>query len=51
MDSNMFLASMNFDLGEDVAAIREVAHSWAQNRLKPMAADRGKRGNSSSSIF
>ncbi len=34
----MFLASMTFDLGEDVEALREVVHRWAQERLKPMAA-------------
>ncbi|CUH33026.1 Acyl-CoA dehydrogenase [Jannaschia seosinensis] len=34
----MFNASMNFDLGEDVAALREMVHRWAQDRVKPMAA-------------
>ncbi len=34
----MFLASMRFDLGEDVHALREMAHRWAQERVKPMAA-------------
>ncbi len=34
----MFTASMTFDLGEDVAALRETVHAWAQERLKPMAA-------------
>ncbi|MFA7432489.1 MAG: isovaleryl-CoA dehydrogenase [Gemmobacter sp.] len=34
----MFTASMNFDLGEDVAALRETVHRWAQERLRPMAA-------------
>ncbi len=34
----MFTASMRFDLGEDVAALRESVQRWAQERLKPMAA-------------
>lgn len=35
--------AMNFDLGEDVNALREMVHSWAQSRVKPMAeaVDRG----------
>ena len=39
----MFTQSMAFDLGEDVAALREMVHAWAQARVKPMAAeiDRG----------
>jgi isovaleryl-CoA dehydrogenase len=35
----MFRASMNFDLGEDIAALRETVHAWAQDRLKPRAAE------------
>ena len=35
----MFNASMQFDLGEDVAAMREMVHRWAQERVKPMAAE------------
>ncbi|MEM8579443.1 MAG: isovaleryl-CoA dehydrogenase [Pseudomonadota bacterium] len=35
----MFTQSMTFDLGEDVNALREVAHRWAQDRVKPMAAE------------
>ena len=34
----MFLGSMTFDLGEDVAALRDTVHGWAQERVKPMAA-------------
>ncbi len=34
----MFYASMQFDLGEDVNALRDMVHDWAQTRLKPMAA-------------
>ncbi len=34
----MFTSSMAFDLGEDVNALREMVHRWAQERVKPMAA-------------
>jgi isovaleryl-CoA dehydrogenase len=34
----MFLHSMKFDLGDDVNALREMVHRWAQDRVKPMAA-------------
>ena len=33
----MFTATMRFDLGEDVAALRETVHAWAQERVKPRA--------------
>ncbi|WP_425039690.1 isovaleryl-CoA dehydrogenase [Primorskyibacter sp. S187A] len=35
----MFNAVMKFDLGEDVEALRDMVHRWAQDRVKPMAAD------------
>jgi isovaleryl-CoA dehydrogenase len=35
----MFAASMKFDLGEDVEALREMVHRWSQERLKPLAAE------------
>ena len=34
----MFTHSMTFDLGEDVNALRDAAHRFAQDRIKPMAA-------------
>ena len=34
----MFHATMKFDLGEDVGALRDMVHAWAQQRVKPMAA-------------
>jgi isovaleryl-CoA dehydrogenase len=34
----MFNAMMQFDLGEDVNALRDMVHRWAQERVKPMAA-------------
>ncbi|MFC7703433.1 isovaleryl-CoA dehydrogenase [Plastorhodobacter daqingensis] len=35
----MFMASMQFDLGEDIAALRDMVHRWAQERVAPMAAE------------
>ncbi|MEK0162985.1 isovaleryl-CoA dehydrogenase [Phaeobacter sp. A36a-5a] len=35
----MFNASMTFDLGEDVNALRDMVHRWAQERVKPMAQE------------
>ncbi len=35
----MFHASMTFDLGEDVNALRDMVHGWAQERVKPIAAE------------
>jgi isovaleryl-CoA dehydrogenase len=35
----MFMATMQFDLGEDVNALRDMVHRWAQERIKPLAAD------------
>ena len=35
----MFLASMRFDLGDDVNDLREGVHRWAQERVKPIAGD------------
>ena len=35
----MFTHSMSFDLGEDVNALRDMVHRWAQDRVKPMAAE------------
>ncbi len=35
----MFNASMRFDLGEDVDALRNIVHRWAQERVRPMAGD------------
>ncbi len=33
----MFNASMQFDLGDEVNALRDMVHRWAQDRVKPMA--------------
>ena len=35
----MFTASMKFDLGEEIEALRDMVHRWAQDRVKPMAAE------------
>lgn len=34
----MFTASLRFDLGEDIEALRDMVHRWAQARVKPIAA-------------
>ena len=34
----MFANAMEFDLGEDIGALRDMVRSWAQRRLAPMAA-------------
>ncbi|MRX50325.1 isovaleryl-CoA dehydrogenase [Paracoccus sp. S-4012] len=34
----MFTPAMDFDLGEDVTALRDMVHRWAQERVKPLAA-------------
>jgi isovaleryl-CoA dehydrogenase len=35
----MFNASMNFALGEEIEALRDMVHRWAQDRVAPMAAE------------
>ena len=35
----MFDASMRFDLGEDVDALRDIVRRWAQERVRPMAME------------
>ena len=35
----MFTRGMEFDLGEDVNALRDMVHRWAQDRVKPLAAE------------
>jgi isovaleryl-CoA dehydrogenase len=39
LEQPMFHASMTFDLGEDVNALRDMVHDWAQTRVKPMAGE------------
>ena len=34
----MFMATLNFALGEDIDALRDLVRGWAQERLAPMAA-------------
>ena len=34
----MFISSMEFDLGDDVKAMRDAVHRWSQDSLKPLAA-------------
>ena len=35
----MFMASMNFGLGEDIDALRDATQRWAQERVAPKAAE------------
>ena len=35
----MFNASMKFDLGDEVNALRDMVHRWAQERVRPMASE------------
>ncbi|CTQ49610.1 isovaleryl-CoA dehydrogenase [Jannaschia donghaensis] len=35
----MFNATMQFDLGDDANALRDMVHRWAQERVAPMAAE------------
>src|SRR5690348_14791691 len=35
----MFTHSMVFDLGDEVNALRDTVHRWAQERVKPLAAE------------
>jgi isovaleryl-CoA dehydrogenase len=39
MGEAMFTATMKFDHGEDVDALRDMVHRWAQERVKPMAPE------------
>ena len=34
----MFMASMSFDLGEEVNALKDAVHKYAQDKIKPLAA-------------
>ena len=35
----MFYASMNFALGDEIEALRELSHRFAQDKIKPLAAE------------
>lgn len=35
----MFINAMSFDLGEDIGALREMVHRFAQDRVKPLAGE------------
>lgn len=39
----MFHASMNFALGEDIDALRDMVHRWAQYNIAPIAAEIDKK--------
>jgi isovaleryl-CoA dehydrogenase len=35
----MFMATLNFALGDDIEALRDMVHGWAQERVAPVAAE------------
>src|SRR5690606_3742787 len=39
LEGPMFTASMKFHLGDEIEALRDMVHRWAQDRVKPMAAE------------
>jgi isovaleryl-CoA dehydrogenase len=41
----MFTSSMNFACGEDIEALREMVHNWAQNRVAPLATQIDQTNN------
>ncbi|WP_062011826.1 acyl-CoA dehydrogenase family protein [Aureimonas sp. AU4] len=41
----MFRNSMVFDLGEEVNALRDMVHGWAQERVKPIAGEIDRTNN------
>ena len=47
----MFSASMQFDLGQDVNALREMVHRWAQDRVAPMAAEIDRKNDFPSELW
>ncbi|HKK96678.1 MAG TPA: acyl-CoA dehydrogenase family protein, partial [Marivita sp.] len=47
----MFNATMQFDLGEDVGALRDMVHRWAQERVRPMAGEIDKNNDFPSELW
>ncbi len=47
----MFIASMRFSCGEDVEALRDMVHRWAQERVAPMAAEIDSNNNFPSELW
>ena len=41
----MFTASMRFDLGEDIHALQEHVHRFAQDQIKPLAGELDRSNN------
>jgi isovaleryl-CoA dehydrogenase len=35
----MFMATLNFALGDEIEALRDMVHGWAQERVSPIAAE------------
>ncbi len=38
-EGQVFKASMRFDLGDEINALRDMVHRWAQERVRPLAAE------------
>ncbi|NNL17497.1 MAG: isovaleryl-CoA dehydrogenase [Boseongicola sp.] len=47
----MFASSMQFDQGEDIAALREMVHRWGQERVKPIASEIDATNNFPSDLW
>jgi isovaleryl-CoA dehydrogenase len=47
----MFTATMQFDLGEDVGALRDMVHKWAQDRIAPIANEIDKENEFPSDLW
>ena len=47
----MFNHSMNFALGEEIEALRTLAHRWAQERIKPISSEIDKTNEFPSELW
>ena len=47
----MFNHSMNFALGEEIEALRTLAHRWAQERIKPISSEIDKKNEFPSELW
>ncbi|WP_281983158.1 isovaleryl-CoA dehydrogenase [Thalassorhabdomicrobium marinisediminis] len=47
----MFTASMTFDLGDEVNALRDMVHAWAQERVAPLAGEIDRKNEFPSDLW
>jgi len=47
----MFTSSMNFACGDEIEALRDMVHRWAQDRIAPMAAEIDKSNEFPSGLW